>query len=114
MTLAQTYSWIFYALGMASNHGPARASAIEQVADGINHAVPTQKEMQASLCWCVAQRLAQKEGKFYLLTDSGKALLKECSDSAGTTMGVWKNLETAFSIRGVNDSDDINPAKFTI
>lgn len=113
MTLAQTYSWIFYAAGLASNDAPAKVSAIEQVADGINHAVPTQKELQRSLSWCVAEDLLLKDGKSYLLSQSGKRLLKASSENVGTTLGVWKNIEQYFSEIGVNNTENVNPATLT-
>lgn len=40
MTQAQTYSWIFYAVALASQQEPADYAGIETVADGINHAAP--------------------------------------------------------------------------
>lgn len=107
MNQAQTYSWIFYAVALASQQEPADYAGIESVADGINHAVPTQREMQASLSWIVSHNLVEKAGKRYLLTDSGKKLLGDAS--AGTAMKVWKNLESKFSHLGANSHTELNP-----
>lgn len=101
MTQAQTYSWIFYAVALASQREPADYAGIESVADGINHAVPTQKEMRASLSWMASQDLVQKDGKCYRLTEAGKKLVAD--SAAGTTMKVWKNLESGFSQLGANN-----------
>jgi len=107
MTEAQTYSWIFYAVALASQSEPVSCAGIESVADGINHAVPTQKEMQTSLAWAVSQNLIQKEGKRYRMTEYGKKLLDDAS--AGTTMKTWKNLESKFGQLGAGDRAQLNP-----
>jgi hypothetical protein len=107
MTQAQTYSWIFYAIALASQQEPADYAGIETVADGINHAVPTQKEMRKSLSWLAAQNLVKKEGKRYRLTETGKILADDAS--AGTTMKVWKNLESRLSQLGANNHEQLNP-----
>jgi hypothetical protein len=109
MTLAQTYSWLFYAVALASRTEPAKFRDIEQVADGINHAIPTQKEMRESLAWLTEEGLINKEGKAFLLSNSGTELLNKLSNSAGTTMGVWKNIEKHFEEYGVDNANNINP-----
>ena len=45
---------------------------IEAVADGINHAVPTQKEMDASINWSESKGLFQRSGKKIQLTEEGR------------------------------------------
>ena len=47
----QTISWIFLSTVLASQKEPADYSSISSIADGINHSVPTDKEMQSSLSW---------------------------------------------------------------
>ena len=90
MTLAQTYSWLFYAVALASSTEPAKYHDIEQTADPINHAIPTQKELKESLAWLNSERLIIKKGKGYALTEEGSALLDMPSSKIGATMGVWK------------------------
>ena len=107
MTQTQTFSWIFYSVALASQQEPADYTGIESVADGINHAVPTQKEIKASLAWAVAQNLIQKEGKRYRLTEDGKKLLDAASE--GTTMKTWKNLESKFGQFGAGDRAQLDP-----
>ena len=107
MTEAQTFSWIFYAVAQASQSDSVSYSGIESVADGINHAVPTQKEMQISLAWAVAQNLIQKEGKRFRLTEEGKRLFDDVS--VGTMMNTWKNLEGRFGLLGAADNAELNP-----
>jgi hypothetical protein len=107
MTEAQTYSWIFYAIALASQRVPVDYSGIESVADGINHAVPTQKEMRVSLSWMASKDLVQKDGKRYQLTEAGKKLAEEAS--AGTAMKVWKNIEIRFNQLGANNDAQLDP-----
>lgn len=113
MTLAQTYSWLFYALGLASGTEPAKYKDIEQVADGINHAIPTQREMRESLAWLSGEGLVIKEEKAYLLSANGVALLNRLSNNVHTTMGVWASIEKHFEQCGVDNIADINPNTLT-
>jgi hypothetical protein len=109
MTLAQTYSWIFYAVGLASQALPATFAGIERVADGINHAIPTRKEIRVSLSWAVSQGLVVKEGKRLTLTKEGLTLLTDASAASHTTSGVWKYLETRFAELGVENTLQVTP-----
>ena len=109
MTLAQTYSWIFYAIGLSSQTSVATQDEISQVADGINHAVPTQKEMQHSISWLLTEGLIQKEGKSIQLTDFGKALMNKGLSKKKTTFEIWKKLTKELSKMGVDDKQKINP-----
>jgi len=110
MTLAQTYSWLFYALALASGTKPARYRDIEQVADGINQAIPTQKEMRESLAWLSEEGLIVKEGKAYILSENGVSLLNMLPNKVHTTMGVWKSIENHFEECGVDNVASINPS----
>jgi predicted transcriptional regulator len=109
MTLSQTYSWLFYALALASGNGPAKYKDIEQAADGINHAIPTQKEIRKSLAWLSDKGLVIKEGKTYFLSGDGNTLLNRLTSKAHTTMGVWENIERYFEECGVDNVANINP-----
>ena len=95
---AQTeISWIFMAIGYASQKQPADFAAISQVADGINHAMPTHKELQNSIARLLELTLIKKEGKKYTLSKSGDALLTEAQEKGKTLSGVWKGLEIEFA-----------------
>jgi len=109
MTSAQTYSWIFYAAGLASQKLPATFADVMIVADGINHAVPTQKEIRSSVSWSISQGLISKIGKKLILSKEGISLLNDASASSGTAYGVWKYIEKRFSELGVDNSLQINP-----
>ena len=109
MTLAETYSWIFYAIGLASRNKPASIAEIERVADGINHAVPTQKEIQTSISWLKKHALIIKSGKKIELSGDGINLINKFSSESQTILGVWKQVENHFVDIGIDNSQQINP-----
>ena len=92
MQEARTLSWILYALDGASANEGAKCRDISLVADGINHAVPSQKEMNESLKWLCQNKLAVKVGSFYKVTDDGKLFLSNAHSSSATITGVWQAL----------------------
>ena len=51
MTFAKTYAWILYFIALASSKIAASRREIEPVADAINHAFPTDREITASVKW---------------------------------------------------------------
>lgn len=91
MEKEQVTSWILLSIAYASQTAPANLASISQIADGINHAVPTQKELQESIHYLMANHLVAKEGKKYTLTKIGKDLVEKTKST--TTMGTWKELE---------------------
>jgi hypothetical protein len=96
MTTAQVYSWIFYAIAMATQLGPAKWAEVSMLADGINHAVPTHREMQAAISFCVDRGLIRKMQSKVELTSAGSELLETCKRGRGTIMEVWASLEVQF------------------
>jgi hypothetical protein len=93
-----TISWIFLATALATNTTPADIIGISSVADGINHAVPTQKELQTSISWLATEGLIIKQGKNYELTSKGKLEYEVASKNTKTLMKIWKNLEVKFNL----------------
>lgn len=102
MTELQTKSWIFLATAMATNTKPADISGISSVADGINHAVPTQKELQTSISWLLTNGLIIKQGKNFELTSKGKLAYESASKNTQTVMKIWENIEMNFNGYGDN------------
>ena len=51
MTEEQTISWVFLSIAIASEIHPADFRGISMIGDGINHAVPTHKELLDYLSW---------------------------------------------------------------
>jgi predicted transcriptional regulator len=88
-----TISWIFLAIGIASENVPADYKSITQIADGINHAVPTDKEMQTSIKWLLHNDLILKNGEKYSLTDLGTKLINDSKENTMILMKIWDNLK---------------------
>lgn len=98
----QTISWIFLATALATNTKPTDISGISSIADGINHAVPTQKELQTSISWLTTQGLIIKQGKNYELTSKGKHEYETASKNTQTVMKIWENIELNLNSYGDN------------
>jgi hypothetical protein len=93
MDEATEVSWIFMAIGYASETEPADFASISLVADGINHAVPTHKEMQTSLAFLLKKSLILKQGKKYSLSKTGATLLADARAESKTLFEVWDALK---------------------
>lgn len=93
MTNQQTLSWIFLAIALASSTKSVDAEGIIVVADGINHAIPTQKELQKSISWLRKEELIVKQGKNFELSSKGKRVYEQASRNTNTLTTIWENLE---------------------
>lgn len=89
----QIISWIFLAVALASNNEPSDIKGISIVADGINHAVSTQKELRLSFSWLANHGLIQKLENKYELTQKGKKEYADAKQNTSTLFKIWKNLE---------------------
>jgi hypothetical protein len=93
MKSKETISWIFLATAIASETSSTDFRGISQIADGINHAVPTHQEMQISVTWLIANDLITKNGKKYCLSEKGKRVFQKIQVRNQTLINIWKNLE---------------------
>ena len=93
MKESEVISWIFMATAMASETEPTDFNGISLIADGINHAIPTHKEIQLSISWLFDKGLVTKYGKKYTLTPEGKSEYKSATETTNTLLKIWKNLE---------------------
>ena len=93
MTDFQTVSWIFLATALSSQECGANVAAISELADGINHAVPTQKELQVSLKWLLIKGLIRKDQSKYSLTDQGNELIQQAEKRSNILLKLWEILE---------------------
>lgn len=92
----QIISWIFLATALASQTRPAKLNEISMIADGINHAVPTQQELRNSLNKLLELGLVDKIEKKYELTAKGKLEHEKASRETNILITIWKNLENRF------------------
>ena len=77
-------------------------NSISSVADGINHSVPTDKELQTSISWLTKQGLIVNQGKKYELTDKGKLEYETASKLTDNLFEIWKILEKHLNSYGEN------------
>ena len=86
-------SWIFLSTAFASEQEPANFESISHIADGINHSVPTHKELQSSLTWLSKNRFVEKAGKKYHLTKEGIELIENVkSRTNNIILNIWDEL----------------------
>ena len=97
MTDPETISWIFLATAIATETESTSINGISAIADGINHAVPSHKEMQTSLDWLMIHGLIIKNGKNYSLSVRGKFEFDTASKNTEHVSDIWKILEVKFS-----------------
>lgn len=93
MTKNQTISWIFLATAMASQKEPVNIKGISQIADGINHVVPTEKEIKTSLSFLIENGWIEKTNSKYQLTKKGIINYNFASLKTNLLLNIWKNLE---------------------
>lgn len=86
-------SCIYLAVSMASEHELADFNSISMLADGINHAIPTQKEIQTSILWLTHKGLVTRDGNKYTLTPKGKEDFQIASKETNNLFGIWNKLE---------------------
>ena len=98
MVVIQTFSWIFLAIALATSKKPTHINGVSLVADGINHAIPTQKELQTSIAWLIKQGLILKQGKNYELTSNGKIEYDKASKDTKILLSILKNIEMNFNL----------------
>jgi predicted transcriptional regulator len=93
MDNSTTISWIFLSIVLSSDKSPVDFKGISQVADGINHAVPSHKEIQDSVSWLLRKDFILKIGNKYSLSDLGKAMLIDSEKNTKTVLNIWKNID---------------------
>lgn len=93
MTNNQIISWIFLAIALGSQKEAINYQSISNIADGINHAIPTQKELQIATKWLLEKDLISKQNKKYRLTTKGSKLHEVVSSKNNTIMALWHAFE---------------------
>jgi hypothetical protein len=88
MKTKTTIAWIYISVAYASEKGPAGLSEIIGIADGINKAIPTHKELQSTLGQLLKSNLIEKVGKKYKLTEMGNGIFENERKNNKTIFGI--------------------------
>jgi len=97
MNTPNTNAWIFLALAYASQAAPADVKSISGMADGINHDIPTEQEMQLAFEWLLSKKLILKKGEKYALSKAGERIVLAAQEKTSVVMKIWKNITLKFS-----------------
>ncbi len=94
MTDEEVISWMFLAVQMGSQVEPVNFQGISDMADGINHAIPTHKELQTSVKWLLKNNLIVKvTNKTYTMSEKGNAVYSKAILKGNDLFSIWNNLE---------------------
>ena len=88
-----TYAWVFLSISKE----PCKLDEIIGLADAINHAIPTQKELQSSLGWLITNQYILKNGKSYQLSKKGVELRERVRSKKGSIFCSWEAVEKEFT-----------------
>ena len=91
MTDAETFSWILLSI---HEHGSTRRQ-ISEMADAINHAIPTDCEMEMSLRWLQKRGFVREDSSRFVLTDTGAAFVAHFSSATRPIMQTWHAVSDA-------------------
>jgi hypothetical protein len=89
LTDAQLFSWILVSVSAPGS----TLRQISETADAINHAIPTEHELQTSLRWLQERGLIRELNGRVMLTDAGAALVGPISSPTGPIMPTWRAVE---------------------
>jgi predicted transcriptional regulator len=93
-TNLRTISWIFLSIALASESSPADSREISEIADGINHAVPSYNEIHDSISWLIKRNLILKIETTYSLSDLGHNIFRDTqAKTSKIILNIWQNLE---------------------
>jgi hypothetical protein len=107
MTESQTIAWIL----LCVPDKPGTLQNIIAMADAINHAIPTHRELQTSLGWLQARGLVSKQGRCYSVTEIGSQLLSRLRSPNRPMMKTWDlvSAELQKMIGSPAPLDDVTP-----
>jgi hypothetical protein len=86
-------SWIFLAIDLASQNSPAGIKEISQIADGINHAVPTNHELYDSIKWLLNKEFIYQIDSKFTLTKLGIKTIALSKNKSTHLLQIWKDLQ---------------------
>jgi hypothetical protein len=89
----QSDPWILLAVAYAGKHGSVTLDRIIGTADSINHAIPTQKEIEGAINRLSHAELISIKGHTFAVTEPGNKLLIKASQTAKSIYDEWKIIE---------------------
>jgi predicted transcriptional regulator len=95
----ETISWIFLALAIASKNESVDYAEISEIADGINHSVPTLKEIEASILWLKSKKMILKTGNKFALSEYGKKIYNETVQETKQLFKMREIIENKISLQ---------------
>ena len=99
MKESTTISWIFLAIALASQEKAASTKEISKIADGINHAIPTEKEIGVSISWLIKNDFIIKKESKYKLSKNGFINYHFASLKTTILVEIWRNLERQIKLK---------------
>lgn len=93
MTDKQIISWIFLAIALGSQKINIGIKEISEVADGINHAVPTKREIKLAIEFLLKEEIINKDDKKYSLSKKGHIIYNAASLNTTVFSNICKNVE---------------------
>ena len=85
-------AWIFLAIDFTDLER-AGLTDILHAAGAINHAVPLEHELRFAFRFLTSHGMVIKQGKSFVVTELGQAMLRSAHDGAENIFGVWRALE---------------------
>jgi hypothetical protein len=88
-----TISWIFLSIAIGSQIEPIKFNEISMIADGINHSIPSEKEIRNSIIYLLKNEYIIKIEKKYSLTNKGLFLYNNSNSENKTLLKIWKEIQ---------------------
>jgi hypothetical protein len=88
-----TISWIFLSIAIGSQTEPIKFNEISMIADGINHSIPSEKEIRYSIIYLLKNKYIIKIEKKYSLTDKGLFLYHNSILENKTLLKIWSDIQ---------------------
>ena len=92
-TDATTFSWILLAIYFWDKSSVTRAEILHS-ADAIDHAAPTENELDRAIAFLTQHGLVEELGHSFGISAPGRAILESADSGPGNIYDVWKILES--------------------
>ncbi len=86
-------SLIFLSIAFAAKDKKVDISEISDVADGINHSIPSLIEIRNSILWLMKKDLVLEKNEKFWLTEKGETVFNKAKSDERSIFDIWKNLE---------------------